>query len=298
MTISKIIDGKQIASNILDNLKTQIEQCGLEPKLAIILIGDNPASLIYVNNKIKRATFVGIETELIHLSPNTTQKKLISIISQLNQDQKVSGIIMQLPLVKHINFEEVIECIDPNKDVDGFHPLNVGRLHNMSRVGASSTGVLEHFKVFVPCTALGCLTAIKSVRKDLTGQNIVVINRSSLVGKPLSALLLQHDATVTVCHSFSNNLKEITRQADIVVCAIGRAKFFDKSYFKEGAIVIDVGINREDSNGQSSICGDVNFDDLMNHASYITPVPGGIGPLTIAYLLSNTLLSTTRLKKY
>jgi methylenetetrahydrofolate dehydrogenase (NADP+)/methenyltetrahydrofolate cyclohydrolase len=283
--LTKIIDGKKIAANILSKLKADIKECAEIPKLAIILIGENPASLIYVNTKIKQAAFVGIQTELISLSVDVSQADLISIINDLNNAPEVKGIIIQLPIPKNINFENLTKHIDPRKDVDGFHPLNVGKLHSNTKDSQDNNFY------FVPCTALACLEAIKSVIPNLKGQNIVIVNRSNLIGKPLSALLLQQNATVTICHSASVNLRDITQKADIVICAIGQPKFFNKSYFKKGSIIIDVGISRQYRNEKSYISGDVDFDDLIGHASYITPVPGGIGPLTVAYLLSNTISS-------
>ncbi len=285
MILTKVIDGKKIAANILSKLKADIKECAEIPKLAIILIGENPASLIYVNTKIKQAAFVGIQTELISLSVDVSQADLISIVNDLNNAPEVKGIIIQLPIPKNINFENLTKHIDPRKDVDGFHPLNVGKLHSNTKDSQANNFY------FVPCTALACLEAIKSEIQNLKGQNIVIVNRSNLIGKPLSALLLQQNATVTICHSASVNLRDITQKADIVVCAIGQPKFFNKSYFKKGSVIIDVGISRQYRNEKSYISGDVDFDDLIGHASCITPVPGGIGPLTVAYLLSNTISS-------
>jgi methylenetetrahydrofolate dehydrogenase (NADP+)/methenyltetrahydrofolate cyclohydrolase len=273
---AKTIDGKKLAEQILDNLRSKI-LVSCAPVLAIILIGKDPASIIYVRNKIKQADNLKIKTRLIELPSSISQDDLISTIYNLNNDPEVKGIIIQLPLPSHIKCFAIIESIDPSKDVDGFHPTNVGRLHN----GSS----LEYF---VPCTALAVIHAIEHEMPQITGKNVVIVNRSALIGRPLSALLLQKDATVTICHSFSVNLKDITRNADIVICAIGKPKFFDKSYFKQGAMIIDVGISRQEREGRSFISGDVDFDDLRSTASFITPVPGGIGPLTVAYLLSNT----------
>lgn len=277
MTSAKIIDGKKLAQKILDDLRNKILASNTIPVLAIILIGQNPASTIYVNTKLKQASLLNIKTHLIQLPSSISQDELIAIIHKLNSDENVSGIIVQLPLPFHIKFSAVIEAIDPSKDVDGFGPINVGRLHNDSN--------LEYF---VPCTALAVIHAIESSMPKISGKHVAIINRSALIGKPLSALLLQKDATVTVCHSRSVNLKDITQSADIVVCAIGKPKFFDKSYFKQGAIIIDVGISRQEHEGKAFISGDVAFDELLPQASFITPVPGGIGPLTVAYLLSNT----------
>jgi methylenetetrahydrofolate dehydrogenase (NADP+)/methenyltetrahydrofolate cyclohydrolase len=274
---TKIIDGKKLADKILDDLKGKIIKASKIPTLAIILIGQDPASAIYVNTKLKQATSLNLKTRLIQLPSTSSQDELISIITQLNNDSDISGIIVQLPLPLHIKFSTIIEAINPSKDVDGFHPINVGRLHNASSLA-----------YFVPCTALAVMHAIDYKLPNIAGKNVVIVNRSSLIGKPLSALLLQKDATVTICHSQSVNLKHITRSADIIVCAIGRPNFFDKSYFKQDATIIDVGISRQEHQGKSFISGDVDFDNVRSIASYITPVPGGIGPLTVAYLLSNT----------
>lgn len=275
-----IIDGKKIASSILVDLKAKIEKGrmkGITPaKLAIILIGDNPASNIYVQNKIKAAARVGIETSLQKFDKDISEKALLQTIDALNKDQEISGIIVQLPLPSSINKSEIIKSIDPAKDVDGFHPVNVGLLFSPYENG------------FVPCTARGCLELIKSCCPILTGKNIVVIGRSNIVGRPLAALLLKEDCSVTICHSKSVNLKEITKRADIVISAVGNPRFLTKDYFNKNAIVIDVGINRIESADKCELVGDVDFQNVKENVKYITPVPGGVGPMTVAYLLVNT----------
>ena len=276
-----IIEGKKIAASLLENLQAECGEIfaasGIKPCLAIILVGNDPASRVYVTNKIKAARFVGIDTKLIEPDSSISEKDLLTQIEALNQDSSVSGIIVQLPLPSHIRNTKVIEAIAPDKDVDGFHPVNVGRLYSEQGAG------------FVPCTALGCLKLIESCNLDLAGKNVVMIGRSSIVGRPLAALLLKKDCTVTICHSKTRNLAEITRKADIVISAIGKPKYLTKEYFSSHAIIIDVGISRIETNGNKVLCGDVDFDDLQDHASYITPVPGGVGPMTVAYLLTNTL---------
>lgn len=276
--MNNIIDGKALANEILDELKTKIQilkaKIGESPKLAIILVGDNPASIIYVKNKIKNAHKIGIDTLLLNLPITINTNDLIVKINELNLDQEISGIIVQLPLPNLIDKNKILSSISPYKDVDGFHPLNVGYLHS---------GINEGF---VPCTALGCLTAIKKYEQNLSGKNIVIIGRSNIVGKPLSALLLKENCTVTICHSKTQNLSSITSKADIVIAAIGMPLKLTPEYFKHDAIVIDVGINRINGN---KIVGDVEFENVKSKVKYITPVPGGIGPMTIAFLLKNTL---------
>lgn len=288
MTSTQIIDGKNIAEQILEQLKSKIVKLPRKPKLAIILLGNESASLIYVKMKVQQAHKIGIQASLLEFPSTISEQELISEIDKLNNDPLIDGIIVQLPIPKHIYLHKIIEKIDAKKDVDGLHPMNIGRLH-LSKTGSN---LEERFFGFVPCTALACLTAINFAEKNLSGKNVVIVNRSNLVGKPLLALLIKQNATVSMCHSASVNLHQITSRADIVVCAIGKAKFFNKSYFKKGAIIIDVGISRQE--GSSKIYGDVDFEDLYGHASYITPVPGGIGPLTVAYLLSNTLSAASR----
>ncbi|MBN8511709.1 MAG: bifunctional 5,10-methylenetetrahydrofolate dehydrogenase/5,10-methenyltetrahydrofolate cyclohydrolase [Rickettsiales bacterium] len=275
-----IIDGKKIASDILADLKAKINQdkeAGLkEAKLSIFLVGNSLASRIYVENKIRAATTVGINTELIKFDDDIPEKVLLSEIEKKNQDKEISGIIVQLPLPEQIDKSKVMFAISPDKDVDGFHPLNLGLLYSP----------FKH--KFVPCTAMGCLKLINSCIDDLTGKNVVMIGRSNIVGRPLAALLLKEHCSVMICHSYTNNLQEITSRADIVISAVGRAKFLTKEYFNTNCLVIDVGINRISKDEKVELVGDVDFEDVLNHVSYITPVPGGVGPMTVAYLLVNT----------
>lgn len=276
--MNNTIDGKAIANEVLNNLKLELkalkDKINAVPKLAIVLVGDNPASLIYIRNKIKNANKIGIDTLLINLPSTIKTNDLITKIDGLNRDQEISGIIVQLPLPDSINKNEILSAVLPSKDVDGFHPLNVGYLHSGIELG------------FVPCTALGCLEVIKKYEQNLSGKNAVIIGRSNIVGKPLSSLLLKEDCSVTICHSKSQNLSSITSRADIVVAAIGSPLKLTPEYFKNDAIVIDVGINRINGN---KIVGDVDFENVKSKVKYITPVPGGIGPMTIAFLLKNTL---------
>lgn len=275
-----IIDGKKISEQILSDLRLQIDEDSKQgishAKLAIILVGDNPASKIYVQNKIKAATKVGILTELKSFDDDVHEEILIKEIERLNNDDEVSGIIIQLPLPSHINKSRVIMAINPSKDVDGFHPINVGLLYSPYEHG------------FVPCTARGCLELIKFCLDDLTGKDVVVIGRSNIVGRPLAALLLKEHCSVTICHSRTKNLSKITSKADIVISGVGNPKFLTKDYFNPDAIVIDVGINRVTSENKYELVGDVDFQEVKDKVKYITPVPGGVGPMTVAYLLVNT----------
>ena len=281
-----LIDGKHYASLILDQLKKNVDyqkkENNLNAKLAINLVGSNHASSIYVRNKINAAKKIGIDTELIHFDENVNEKNLLAEILRMNSDNSISGILVQLPLPKQISKEKVINTIAPNKDVDGFHPLNVGILNSGYEGG------------FVPCTARGCLELIKLTQIDITGKNIAIVGRSNIVGKPLAALLNIENATVTLCHSNTINLAKITSNADIVIAAIGKPLFLTSEYFSEKAIVIDVGINRVDFENNYKLVGDVDFDSVKNKVSYLTPVPGGVGPMTIAYLLNNTFEAMIR----
>lgn len=275
---SHIIDGKYFAENILVKLAKKITSLktayNLVPTLAIILIGEDPASVIYVRNKIKAAERIGIVAVRIDLPIAIQLSQLLSEIAKLNKDPDISGIIVQLPLPTHIDKNVILSAIDPRKDVDGFHPINVGYL-NIGEDG------------FVPSTALGCLELIKYHEPNLSGKNAVIIGRSNIVGKPVAALLLRENCTVTICHSKTKNLQEITRVADIVISAIGVPHLLTREYFSQSAIVIDVGINRDPVLGK--LVGDVDFDDVNNYVRYITPVPGGVGPMTIVFLLRNTI---------
>ena len=279
-----IIDGKKISEQILADLKCKIE-ADVIAKLAIILVGDDPASKIYVQNKSKAAQRVGILTELKNFDDDITEKQLLKEITVLNTDQTVSGIIIQMPLPKHISKFKVVMTVDPMKDVDGFHPINVGMLYSPYEHG------------FVPCTARGCLELIKHCENDLQGKKVVIIGRSNIVGRPLAALLLKEDCTVTICHSKTKNLADITSKADIVISAIGKPKFLTREYFNSNAIVIDVDINRIISQNKCQLVGDVDFQSVKDKVKYITPVPGGVGPMTVAYLLVNTYAAKIELDK-
>jgi methylenetetrahydrofolate dehydrogenase (NADP+)/methenyltetrahydrofolate cyclohydrolase len=278
-----IIDGKKFAQELRNEIKKEIESIkktrNATPGLTVILVGNHTPSEIYVRNKELSAKEVGITSEVIRFESSITQEKLIEVIHGLNKDKKVHGILVQLPLPPHINGSKIIEEIDPKKDVDGFHPVNVGNLSS----GKDS---------LVPCTPLGSYLLIKNVQKNLTGLEALIIGRSNLNGKPMAQLLLKEDCTVTIGHSKTKNLKELCQKADIVVAAVGRANLVKGDWVKEGAIVIDVGINREEDKTEKKgykIVGDVEFDSVVKKARAITPVPGGVGPMTIACLLNNTL---------
>lgn len=270
-----IIDGKKISENLIKELKKEISQInkkGKTPKLSVILIGDYPPSKIYVNNKEKKAKEVGIRSEVIKYPKDIEESKVLEKIKALNNDSNVNGILVQLPLPGHINKEKIINAIDPNKDVDGFHPINVGKLSS----GDQS---------IVPCTPLGCLYLIKSVEKNLQGKHAVILGRSNLNGKPMAQLLLKENCTITILHSKSKNLDVECKRADILVVAVGVSQIVKGNWIKKDAVVIDVGINKE--NGK--LIGDVDFEASKNIAKAITPVPGGVGPMTIACLLQNTV---------
>ena len=275
-----IIDGKKFAQKLRNKVKQEIQsvkrKTGLTPGLTVILVGNNTPSEIYVKNKELSAQEVGINSKVLRFKSSISEAKLISAIHKLNKDKKVHGILVQLPLPKHINGSKIIEEIDPKKDVDGFHAINVGNL---------SSGK----DALVPCTPLGCYLMIKDVRKNLSGLNAFIIGRSNLNGKPMAQLLLKEDCTVAIGHSKTKNLKELCKKADIVVAAVGRANLVKGDWIKKGAIVIDVGINRVEKKGGYKIVGDVDFKSVVKKAKAITPVPGGVGPVTIACLLSNTL---------
>ena len=270
-----IIDGKKIAAELISEIKNEvslIQKKGFKLKLSVILIGDFLPSQIYVKNKQKKAREVNIESEVIKFPKEITEKDLLNKINELNKNPDVSGILVQLPIPKHIKKEKVINSLDPNKDVDGFHPQNVGNL-------ASGN------EAIVPCTPLGCLFLVKNVVKDLSGKHAVIIGRSNLNGKPMAQLLLKEDCTVTILHSKSKDLKSQCKRADILISAAGICEMVKGDWVKKGAIVIDVGINKKDD----KITGDVDFDDVKKVAKAITPVPGGVGPMTIACLLKNTI---------
>ena len=270
-----MIDGRAVAKAFKEEIAEKTAQMiagGIQPHLAVVLVGENPASQVYVRNKENGCIKAGIRSTVIRLDEGCTQEELEKTVSSLNEDASVHGILVQLPLPRHLDEARVLRLIDPDKDVDGFHAMNSGRLMN------GQPG-------FVPCTPLGVMKLLESYGIDPTGKHAVVIGRSNIVGKPMAMLLLQANATVTVCHSRTQNLKEITKQADILVAAVGRANFVTADMVKPGAVVIDVGINRVDG----KIVGDVDYDAVSEVAGYITPVPGGVGQMTIAMLLSNTL---------
>lgn len=274
----QLIDGKAISAAIKDELKEKVEKLKAEGKnisLAVIQVGNDPASSVYVGNKKKACAYIGVESLSYELPEETTEEELLELIERLNADDKVNGILVQLPLPKQIDENKVIQTISPKKDVDGFHVQNVGALC----VGA---------KGYVSCTPLGVIELLKRSGIEIAGKTCVVLGRSNIVGKPMSLLLLRENGTVTVCHSKTKNIKEITKQADILVVAIGKPKFVDDTFVKEGAVVIDVGIHRNEDN---KLCGDVDFDKVAPHTSAITPVPGGVGPMTIAMLMNNCVSS-------
>lgn len=270
---AQLINGKQTASDIEEKLKQTIADFPSAPQLAIILVGNDEPSLIYVRNKQKAAAKIGLLSHLYHLDENISETKLLKIIQQLNEDGSVNGIIVQLPLPKHLNTNRIINAISPLKDVDGFHPYNTGLLQNNEQ------------PYFVAATPLGIMKLIKTIVPELTGKNVVLIGASLIVGRPLATLLLNQNCTVTITHAQTQNIKELTSKADILVAACGVAKLVKADWIKENSILIDVGINRD--NGK--LCGDIDFDDVKNKALAITPVPGGVGPMTIAMLLSNTV---------
>ena len=272
------IDGKAISQQIKDELKEKVEGYktqGKEISLAVILVGNDPASAVYVGNKKKACEYIGINSVSYELPESTTKEELLDIIDKLNKDDKINGILVQLPLPAHINEDEVIKAISPDKDVDGFHPENVGRL---------SIGQ----KGFVSCTPAGVIELLKRSNIDIEGKNCVVIGRSNIVGKPMSLLLLRENGTVTITHSRTKNLKEYTKNADILVVAIGKPQFIGADYVKEGACVIDVGIHRGED---GKLCGDVDYESVKEVAGALTPVPGGVGPMTIAMLMKNCVES-------
>lgn len=272
--MAQLIDGKLISTQIKDELKAEVAQLkenGIVPCLAVIQVGNDPASSVYVNNKKKACAYIGIESLSYELEETITQEELLSIIDELNHNDMVNGILVQLPLPKHIDEESVIQAIIPEKDVDGFHPETVG---NMC-IGS---------KGFLPCTPAGVIQLLKRSNIEIEGKECVVVGRSNIVGKPMAILLLRENGTVTITHSRTKDLKEVTKRADILVAAIGKPKFITKDYIKEGAVVIDVGIHRNENN---KLCGDVDFDDVIDKVSAITPVPGGVGPMTIAMLMNN-----------
>ena len=288
--MTHIINGKEIANNIRNQLKEDIAQLKNKyesiPGLAVVQVGNNPASSVYVKAKAKNAKEVGIEVIDYHLEESITQEKLLEIINNLNNQNKVNGILVQLPLPKHINEQIILDSIHPDKDADGFHPINVGRLSIASR---------NNENLLIPCTPYGCLLMLKDLKTNLVGKNAIVIGRSNIVGKPMAQLLLKESCTVTIAHSKTKNLPQVCKNADIVIAAVGRPEMIRGNWIKEGAIVIDVGINRietqRDGKLKTILVGDVHYAEVEKIASAISPVPGGVGPMTIACLLRNTTIA-------
>lgn len=274
--MAQIIDGKIVSKLVKDNIKSIIESKKISPSLAVILVGNDPASLTYVRNKTNECIEVGISPKDYHLPEDTSEEKLLELIGNLNKDDDIDGILVQLPLPKHINTDKILNAISPYKDVDGFHPENVGKL----MIG---TPFVE------PCTPKGVIRLLEHYGISVEGKRAVVLGRSNIVGKPMAIMLLHRNATVTICHSKTKDLSEITKQADILVSAIGIPNFVKADMIKKDAVVIDVGINKVEENGKSKLVGDVDFENVKEVASYITPVPGGVGPMTRAMLLENTV---------
>lgn len=275
--MAQIINGKEVALRVREEIKNEVNELfavtGKRPGLAVIIVGEDPASQVYVRNKAKGCEEVGFHSEVYRLPQDTQMEELLALIDKLNKDKNINGILCQLPLPKHLDETAVILAIDPNKDVDAFHPVNTGKI----MIGNYS---------FLPCTPAGVMELIASTGVDISGKECVVVGRSNIVGKPQAMLLLQKNGTVTICHSRTKNLAETTKRADILVVAVGRANFITGDMVKEGAIVVDVGINRGED---GKLVGDVHFESAERVASYITPVPGGVGPMTITMLLKNTL---------
>lgn len=277
----ELLNGKKLAQKLQQEMTqevTELKEKGLQPGLAVILVGEDPASQVYVRNKERAANNIGMYSVVYRLPETTSEADLITKIEELNHDDKVHGILVQLPLPKHINEDLVLDTIDPAKDVDGFHPMNLGSL-------------FAGKPTMIPCTPAGIMELIKLSGLDLAGKNAVIIGRSNIVGKPMAHLLLQANATVTICHSKTKDLPKVAKQADVLVVAIGRANFVTADFVKEGAVVIDVGINRDENN---KLTGDVKFDEVAPLTSYITPVPGGVGPMTITMLMRQTIDAAKR----
>lgn len=276
--MAKIINGKEVSKNVRESVRMETENLkakGINPGLAVVIVGDDPASRVYVNNKKKACAEVGFMSEEYAMSAETTQDELLALVDKLNKKPEINGILVQLPLPKHLDEKAVIEAISPKKDVDAFHASNVGKI------------MIGDYH-FLPCTPAGVMELIHSEGIEVSGKNCVIIGRSNIVGKPMAMLLLHENGTVTITHSRTKNLAEITSNADILVAAVGKPKFVTGDMVKEGAVVIDVGMDRDEN---SKLCGDVDFDSVEPKASYITPVPGGVGPMTIAMLMKNTLMA-------
>lgn len=273
--MANIIDGKAVSQKVKDEIRAEIERDNLSIGLAVVIVGNNQASRVYVNNKKKACEVCGIKSYEYALPEETTEEQLLELVDTLNEDKNINGILVQLPLPKQINEEKIIERISPIKDVDAFHATNVGKI------------MIGNY-AFLPCTPAGVMELIHSTGTEISGKECVVIGRSNIVGKPMAMLLLHENATVTICHSRTKDLAEVCRRADILVSAVGKADFVTADMVKDGAVVIDVGMNR---NAEGKLCGDVKYDEVEPKASYITPVPGGVGPMTIAMLMKNTLMA-------
>lgn len=273
--MANIIDGKAVSQKVKDEIRAEIERDNLSIGLAVVIVGNNQASRVYVNNKKKACEVCGIKSYEYALPEETTEEQLLELVDTLNEDKNINGILVQLPLPKQINEEKIIERISPIKDVDAFHATNVGKI------------MIGNY-AFLPCTPAGVMELIHSTGTEISGKECVVIGRSNIVGKPMAMLLLHENATVTICHSRTKDLAEVCRRADILVSAVGKADFVTADMVKEGAVVIDVGMNR---NAEGKLCGDVKYDEVEPKVSYITPVPGGVGPMTIAMLMKNTLMA-------
>ena len=270
-----LINGKEVSQYVKEKIRDEAAKLNLKPGLAVILVGDDPASHVYVNNKKKACEFCGFYSESYELAADTSPSELLELIDKLNANDKIHGILVQMPLPKHIDETAVIERIDPKKDVDAFNPVNVGKI---------MTGDFD----FLPCTPAGVMELLKYYNVDVAGKSCAVIGRSNIVGKPMAMLMLHSNATVTICHSRTVDIKNVVKNADIVVAAVGKKHFVTEDMVKEGAVVVDVGINRGED---GKLYGDVDFDNVSKKASFITPVPGGVGPMTIAMLMQNTLTS-------
>ncbi len=277
--MAEILNGKELAKKIRTNLKVEVEELKKQkkyPKLAVIMVGNDQASSIYVKNKSKACDEIGIDFEEYLLPEETTMQELLSLITKLNEEKEIKGILLQSPIPAHLDIQKAFETINPKKDVDGFHPISVGQ----ACIGQDT---------FIPCTPLGIVRLLEEYKIPIEGKNVVILGRSNIVGKPLMQCMLKKNATVTICHSKTRNIQEITKQADILIVAIGKPKFITEEMVKENAVVIDVGMNRLE-NGK--LCGDIDFEGVEKKVSYITPVPGGVGPMTIAMLMQNVVKAT------
>lgn len=285
---AQIIDGKKIAQEIRTEIKQKVEQLvaqGIRPGLTTILIGEDPASHIYVKNKIKACEQAGIFSEHHGLKADISENELCALIEKLNKSKKIHGILVQLPIPGHINVQKIIRAIHPSKDVDCFHPENLGIFFTKK-----SWSEIEHERLFLPCTPHGIIKLLQKTGVSIHGAQAVIVGRSNIVGKPLALMLMANNATVTICHSRTKNIADICAQADILVAAMGKARFITENMVKKGVVIIDVGMNRSDK----GLCGDVDFENVKEKASWITPVPGGVGPMTITMLLSNTVLAAQK----